>query len=196
MVIIQPLANGKTGQQRGGEQPAAGRRADEGEARQIQADAAGVGAGINDDVQLEILHRRIKIFLDGLLQAVNFVNKKNVALLQVGEQSGQVAGFFDGGAAGAFDADAHAFGDDVGQGGFAQAGRPAEEKMIQRLAALFGGLDGDFQPFLDIVLAGELGKQGRAQRHFQRGVRLGQHIRNHSIRHAPSMGKRRGSDKE
>ena len=196
MVVIQPLANGKTGQQRRGQQPAARGRADEGEARQIQADAAGVGAAVNDDVQLEILHRRIKIFLDGLLQAVDFVNKKDIARLQVGEQAGEVAGFFDGGAAGAFEIGAHALGDDVGEGGFAQAGRPAEEKVIEGLAAFFGGLDGDFEPFLDLGLAGEFGKEGGAQRHFQRGVRLGQHIRDHSIRHAPSMGKQRGGDKE
>jgi hypothetical protein len=136
VVIIQPLANGKTRQQRRGQQAAARGRADEREARQRQAHAAGVGALVNNDVQLEILHRRIKIFLDGFLQAVDFVNEQNVALLQIGQQAGQVAGLLDGRAAGAFEAGPHAFGDDVGQGGFAQAGRPAEQQMIQRFAAL------------------------------------------------------------
>jgi len=41
-VIIQSLAHGKAREQRRGEQTAAGRRADEGEARKIQPHAAGV----------------------------------------------------------------------------------------------------------------------------------------------------------
>ena len=114
---------------------------------------------------------------------MNFVNEQDVALFQVGEQPGQVAGLLDGGAAGAFEARAHVFGNDVGEGGFAQAGRPAEEQMIQRLAALFGRLHGDFQALLDVGLPDKLGKEGGTQRHFQRGIRLGQHIRYDSLRH-------------
>ena len=46
---------------------------------------------------------------------------------------GEVAGLLDGRAAGAFDVGAHRFGDDVGQGGLAQAGRAAQEDVIERL---------------------------------------------------------------
>ena len=76
----------------------------------------------------------------------------------------------------AFDVRAHGLGEDVGEGGFAEAGRAAEEDVIERLAALFGGGDGDFEALLDLGLAGEIGKKRRAQRHFQRDVRLGEHI--------------------
>ena len=91
--------------------------------------------------------------------------------------------------------DPHALGDDVGQGGLAQARRAAEKQMVQGFAALLGGLHRDFQPLLDIRLPGELGKKRRAQRHLQRRVRLCQHVRNHSLRHAARMGKAAGSDK-
>ena len=68
---------------------------------QVQPDAAGVRPLVDDDVELEVLHRRVEVFLDGLLEAVDFVNEQHVALLEVGQQAGQVAGFLDGGAAGA-----------------------------------------------------------------------------------------------
>ena len=38
---------------------------------------------------------RIEILFDRLRDAVNFVDEENVALLHVGQQAGQIAGFFD-----------------------------------------------------------------------------------------------------
>src|SRR5882724_9024627 len=42
--------------------------------------------------------------------------------------------------------------------------------MVERLAALFGGGNGDFQSLLHTRLAGEIRKERRAQRHFKRHV--------------------------
>ena len=83
-----------------GEQAAAGGGADEREARQVQPHAAGVRPLVDDDVELEVLHRRVEVFLDGLLEAVDFVDEQHVALLEVGQQAGEVAGLLDGRAAG------------------------------------------------------------------------------------------------
>jgi len=44
--------------------------------------------------------------------------------------------------------------------------------VVERFLPLFGGGDGDFEPFLDLGLAGEFGKQRRSQRQFQRRVRF------------------------
>ena len=129
-VIIQPFAHGEAREQRRGEQAAARGGADEREARQIQAHAARVRPLVNDDVQLEVLHRRVEVFLDGLLQAVDFVNEQDVAFLEIGQQAGEVAGFLDGGAAGALEVGAHGLGEDVGEGGFAEAGRAAEQNVV------------------------------------------------------------------
>ena len=133
------------------------------EARQVQPDAAGVRPLVDDDVELEVLHRRVEVFLDGLLQTVDFVDEQHVACLEVGEQAGEVAGLLDGRAAGALEVRAHRLGEDVGERGLAEAGRAAEQDVVERFAALLGGLHGDLEPLLDLGLAGEV--QGPAPLH-------------------------------
>ncbi len=147
-VVIEPLAHGEAREQRRGQQSAARGGADQGEARQIQPHAAGVGSLVDDDVELEILHRRIEVLLDRLLQAMDFVDEEDVARFEVRQQAGQVARLLDGRPAGALEAGAHGFGDDVGQRGLAQTGRSVEQDVVERLAALSGGLHGDFEPLL------------------------------------------------
>ena len=171
-VIIQPFAHGKAREQRRGEQSAARGRADEREARKIQPHAARVRPLVNDDVEFEVLHRRVQIFLDGFLQAMDFVNEQHVAFLEVRQQAGEVAGFLDGRAAGAFEVRAHGLGEDVSERGFTQAGRTAEQDVVERFAPLFRRLHGDSEALLDLELAGEFGKERGAQRHFQRRVRF------------------------
>ena len=113
---------------------------------------------------------------------MDFVYEQHVAFLEVGEQPGEVGGLFDGRTAGGFEVRAHRPGNDIGKGGFAEAGRSVEQDMVERLAALAGGGDGDLEPFLDLRLAGEFGKERRPQRQFQRHVRFVQ-SRNRSLRH-------------
>ena len=48
---------------------------------------------------------------------------------------------------------AHLVGDDVGERGLAEAGRAEEEDVIERLAALARGRDGDLEVRLDLLLA-------------------------------------------
>ena len=50
---------------------------------------------IDHDIQLEVLHGRIKVFLDGGLQAVNLVDEEYATALDVREQTCEVAGFID-----------------------------------------------------------------------------------------------------
>ena len=49
---------------------------------------------------------------------------------------------------------AHFFGDDVRDGGFAQAGRAVEDGVVQGFAAALRGLDADPQGFFHAFLAG------------------------------------------
>ena len=107
---------------------------------------------------------------------MDFVNEQDVALLEVGQQAGEVAGFLDGRAAGALEVGAHGLGEDVGQGGLAEAGRAAEQDVVDGFLPAFGRGDGDFQALLDLELAGEFREQRGAQRHLQRGIRLRQHL--------------------
>ena len=51
-------------------------------------------------VALEVLHRRIEIFLNGGLKTMDLVDEENSAALDVRQQPGKVARFFDHWAAG------------------------------------------------------------------------------------------------
>ena len=49
---------------------------------QVELDRAGGGAGVDDDVEPVVLHRRVEVFLDGRVEAVDFVDEEDVALLR------------------------------------------------------------------------------------------------------------------
>ena len=66
--------------------------------------------------------------------------------------------FFDGRPGRGDDVCPHLEGDDVGQRRLAQAGRAVEEDVIEGLAALPGGLDGDLQGFDHLPLADVVGQ--------------------------------------
>src|SRR5439155_21424980 len=91
------------------------RRTDQGEPRQIQAHATRVWSLVDDNIQFEILHRGIEIFLDRLLQAMDFIDEQNVSFFEVRQQPREVARLFDGWPARTFDTCAHGFGDDMSQ---------------------------------------------------------------------------------
>ena len=62
-------------------------------------------------------------------------------------------------------------------------GGPLSRMWSSASPRCWAACDGDFEPLLDLGLAGEIGKERRPQRHFQRGVGLGQHVRNHPFSH-------------
>jgi hypothetical protein len=51
----------------------------------------------------------------------------------------------------------------VGERGLAEAGRAVEEEVVERLAALLGGVDGDAEIVLELLLADELIEATRAE---------------------------------
>src|SRR5438874_12133837 len=155
IVIVQPLAHRKTRKQRSSQQTAARRGADQGKAWQLEADTASVRSLIDDDIEFEIFHRRIKIFLDSFLQPVNLIDKEDIALLQIGQQTGEIARFFDGRPTGGLDIRAHGLCDNIGQGRFSETRRAAQQNMVNRFAALFGRGDGDLYPLFDLGLSRE-----------------------------------------
>ncbi len=88
---------------------------------QVDAHAARRRPLADDQVELEILHRRIKDLLDRRLQAVDLVDEQHVARLQVGEDRGEVAGALDHRPGGGAEADAEFARDDLRQRGLAEA---------------------------------------------------------------------------
>ena len=103
---------------------------------QVQPDGTGRRALADQDVELEVLHGRVEDLLDRPVQAVDLVDEEHVAVLQVGEERGQVAGPDQDRARGDAQPDAHLGGHDAGQRGLAQAGRPGEQQVVDRLAPL------------------------------------------------------------
>ena len=102
-------------------EPGAGGGADEREAGQVEPDRPGGRALAEDDVDLEVLHRRVEHLLHHAREAVDLVDEEHVALAELGEHRGEVAGPLDGRARRDVHGDAHLGGDDPGQARLAQA---------------------------------------------------------------------------
>ena len=84
---------------------------------------------------------------------MDFVDEENIAGLEVGEDADEIGGA-DGGAGGNLRGGAgHFIGDDVGEGGFAEAWRAGEEDVLHGFGAFFGGFDGDADAFDEFGLA-------------------------------------------
>ncbi len=129
----QPQRDAEPVAQRRRQQPGARGGAHQGERRQVDPHRARRRALADDQIELEILHRRIQHLLDGGLQAVDLVDEQHVARLQVGQDRGQVAGALDHRAGGGAEADAQLARDDLRQRGLAQARRPVQQHVVHRL---------------------------------------------------------------
>jgi hypothetical protein len=158
VVIIQPRGQAKARAQWRSQQAAARRRANQCETRQVQPDAARVRALVNHDVDDEVLHRRIEIFLYRLLHPMDFVNEKHVTALQAGEQAREVAGFVNHGAAGRLEIRAHRLGEDVRQRRLAQSGRAGKQDMVKHVTAALCSFNKKFQPLTHFLLSDKIGE--------------------------------------
>ena len=155
-VELEAVDRAKPVTEGGGEGAGTGGGTDDGEVGEGEAIGASAGlAGADDDVEGEVFHGGVEDFLDGLAEAVDFVDEENFGGVEAAEGGGEVAGAFEGGAGGDAEASAHFVGDNVGEGGFAQARRTAEEDVIDGFVALPGGLDHESEGALDAFLTDE-----------------------------------------
>ena len=136
--------------------PGAGGGTDEREAGEVEADRARRGTLADHDVELEVLHGRVEDLLDRPRQAMDLVDEQHVAVVEVGEDGGEVAGALERGTAGDPQADVHLGGDDSRQRGLAQAGRAREQQVVGGLAATARGAEQDLEVLLEPRLADEL----------------------------------------
>ena len=113
---------------------------------------------VDHDIEAEILHRGIEIFLDGFGDAVDFVDEEDVAFFEARQQTSEVAGFFDDGAGGDANGFAEFVAENEGECRFAEARRAGEENVIECFAAFLGGADHDLEALDGFELAGEVGK--------------------------------------
>ena len=124
---------------------------------------AGGRALADDQVELEVLHRRIEDLLDRRIEAVDLVDEQDVALLEIGQERGEVAGLGDHRAGGGAEVDAELARDDLGERGLAEAGRAGEQDMVERLAARARGVDEDLEVGARLGLADEVAQTLRTQ---------------------------------
>ena len=95
---------------------------------------------------------------------MDFVDEQHVALFEIGQECGEIAGLGDHGPRGGAKADAEFARHDLRQRGLAEAGGTDEQHMVERLAALARRLDEDREIGARLRLADEFRQQLRAQR--------------------------------
>ena len=149
--------------QRTGHQPGPGGGPDQGEAGQVETDAARRRALADEDVQLEVLHGRIEDLLDRPVEPVDLVDEQDVALLQIGEQRGQITGPDEHRAGGDPEPDSHLRGHDPGQRGLAQTRGPGEQQVVDRLLPFQRRLDDDAEVLGELALPDELVEGARPE---------------------------------
>ena len=163
-VEIEPHRNAEAVAQRIGEQARARGRADQRELREIDLHRARRRPLADDQVELEVLHRRIEDLLDRRIEPVDLVDEQHVALFQIGEQRREVAGLGDHRAGGGAEVHAELARDDLRQRGLAEPRRADEQHVVERLVARARRLDEHRQIGARLLLADELGEPLRPQR--------------------------------
>ena len=161
VVEIQPKNLAETIAQRRSQKARAGRRADQGKAFERQLDRARGRPLADHDIDLIILHRRIENFFDDVIQPVDFIDEKDIALFEIGQEGGKIARALDHRTGSGFDAHAHLAPDDVGERGFPQPGRTVKKDMVEHVVARLRRRNGDPEIFLDRLLADVFVKAAR-----------------------------------
>ena len=98
---------------------------------------------------------------------MNLVDEENIALLQIGEQRGQVTGALHHWPGRIFAVDSHLDRDDMCQGGFPESWRTAEQDVIDAITPMLSRFNQDAEIFLDLLLANVLIQGSRTQTGFQ-----------------------------
>ena len=168
-VIFEAVEDPEAVAKRTGEGAGAGRGADYGELREVEADVVGGGAFPDDDVEFIIFHRGVEDFFDGAAETVDFVDEEDVAFLEIGEDAGEVAGALDCWARGDAEICAHFVSDYVCHSGFPETRGAVEENVIQSRAvvALFYCVDGEAEIRFHTLLADIVREGQGAERFFE-----------------------------
>ena len=144
-IEVEADGNAEPVAQRIGQQAQARRRRHQREARQVDLHRTRRRPLADDQVELEVLHRRIEDFLDRRTEPVDLVDEEDVVLFEIGQQRREIARLGDDRAGGGAEIDAELLRHDLRQRRLAEARRPDEQHMVERLAAALRRLDEDLQ---------------------------------------------------
>ena len=127
--------------------------ADQRKLRQIQADRARRRAFSDHDINRKILHRWVKNLLDLAVQAVDLINKQDVALLQIVKDRCHLTRFFDRRAARYLHMGSHLICNDARQRCFSKSRRAVKQHMIENITSLFCCFNIYFQVLFRLFLS-------------------------------------------
>ncbi len=94
---------------------------------------------------------------------MHLVDEEDVAVVEVREDGGEIAGPFERGTAGGVQPRAHLVGDDPGQARLAEAGRTGEQDVVDGLPALLGRGEHDLEVLAQTGLADEFAEMARPE---------------------------------
>ena len=163
-VELEPGRDAEPLAERRGQQAEAGSGADEGEGLELDPHGARRRPLADDEVEPEVLERRVEDLLDHRVQPVDLVDEEHVAGVEVGQDRRQVARTRQHRARGGAEAYPELARHDLRERGLAEAGRAVEERVVHRLAAAAGALDEDGEVGARRLLADELVQRLRPQR--------------------------------
>ena len=170
-VEFEPDGNAEALPERRRQQAGARGGADQREAGKIDAHRARRRPLADDQVELVVLERRIEDFLDRRVEPVDLVDEQHVAVFEIGEQRGEVAGLGDHRAGGRAEIHAELARHDLRERRLAETGRSCEQHMVERLAPRPRRLDEHLEIGADLGLADELGERLRPERGLATGPR-------------------------
>ncbi len=156
LVVLEAVADPEAVAERGRKQPRPCGRADERERGKVERHRAGTRTLAEDDRQPAVLHRRVERLLDRSAQPVDLVDEEDASGLEGGQERRDVGLALHGGPGRLHERRLHLGGDDVGQRRLAEARRPREQHVIERLVAPAGRLDEDGELVGDLGLADEV----------------------------------------
>ncbi len=162
-VEVEPVDRPEAIAQRPADAARPGGGADDRERPQGESQRSRRGPLPDHDVEGEVLHRRVEDLLHRPVEAVDLVDEEHVAIVERGEDGGQVAGPLDRRAGRVADVDPQLASDDGRQGRLAEAGRPVEEDVVRGLAPLASRREEHRQARLHLALAQVLVHAARAQ---------------------------------
>ena len=95
---------------------------------------------------------------------MHLVDEQDVAVVEVAEDRGEIAGPFERRARGGLHARAHLDRDDPGERGLSQSRRAGQQQVVDGLASRLGGAQHDVEVLLQRGLADEVLEPARPQR--------------------------------
>src|SRR6266571_5577434 len=201
LVVLEPEGHPEPVAQWRRQQSGARRRADERELRQIERERACGRALADDDVEAEVLERRIQDLLDRPVQPMDLVHEEHVVPLQPRQDRGHVALALERRPGDAADAHTKLLAHDVRQARLAEPGRTDQQHVVERVVARLRGGERDRELVLDPRLSDEIGQTPRAQRFLEdlllrndrRGQELGGHYAAFNACRTRSSGESSGS---